>query len=145
MDNKQIGDMINMVKMPPEVKETIDNQRPIPIATASNDGVPNVALVGLLKILDDETILIANNYFKKTEANIKENPKISFVVHDGKAKRAYQVKGSVELVTSGSIYDDMVEWVHARNVNLPAKAAAVMHVEEIFNSMSGEHAGEKIL
>ncbi|MDO9516766.1 MAG: pyridoxamine 5'-phosphate oxidase family protein [Methanosarcinaceae archaeon] len=134
-----------MVKMSAEVKETIESQNPTPVATVSADGVPNVALVGLLKILDDETILIADNFFNKTEANIKENPKISIVAYDSYAKKAYQVKGSVELVTSGPVYDDMVEWVHSKNANLPAKAAVVMHVEEIFNSMFGKHAGEKIL
>ena len=134
-----------MVKMTAEIKETIEKQNPVPVATVSADSVPNVALVGLLKILDDETILIADNYFKKTEANIKENPQIALVAYDSDAKKAYQVKGSVERITSGSIYDDMVEWVHSRNANLPAKAAVVMHVEEVFNSMSGKHAGEKIL
>ena len=134
-----------MVKMTAEVKETIESQSPTPVATVSADGVPNVALVGFLKILDDETILIADNFFNKTEANVKENPKISIVAHDSNAKKAYQVKGSVEFVTSGPVYDDMVEWVHSKNANMPAKAAVVMHVEEIFNSMPGKHAGEKIL
>lgn len=131
--------------MTAEMKETIEKQNPVPVATASADGVPNVALVGLLKILDDETILLADNFFNKTEANIKENPKIALVVYDNQSKKAYQMKGSLEILTSGTIYDDMVEWVHSRNANLPAKAAVVMHVEEVFNTMSGKHAGEKIL
>ncbi|MGP8319606.1 MAG: pyridoxamine 5'-phosphate oxidase family protein [Methanosarcinaceae archaeon] len=134
-----------MVKMPQEVKETIEKQNPVPVATVDADGVPNVAFVGLLKILDDETILIADNFFNKTEANIKSNPKISLVAYDSYAKKSYQVKGSVELLTSGLIYEDMVKWVHSKNANLPAKAAVVMHVEEVFNSMFGKHAGEKIL
>ncbi|MBN2489005.1 MAG: pyridoxamine 5'-phosphate oxidase family protein [Methanosarcinaceae archaeon] len=134
-----------MVKMPADVKETIEKQKPIPIATASADGTPNVALVGLLKILDDETILIANNYFKKTEANIIENPKISFVVYDAATKKAFQIKGSVELVTSGKIFEDTVEWVHSRRPDLSPKSAAIVHVEEIYDSKSGQHAGEKIL
>ena len=134
-----------MVKMTAEMKETIEKQNPVPVATASADGVPNVALVGLLKILDDETILLADNFFNKTEANIKENPKIALVVYDNQSKKAYQMKGSLEILTSGTIYDDMVEWVHSKNANLPAKAAVVMHVEEVFNTMSGKHAGEKIL
>ena len=131
--------------MTAEMKETIEKQNPVPVATASADGVPNVALVGLLKILDDETILLADNFFNKTEANIKENPKIALVVYDNQSKKAYQMKGSLEILTSGTIYDDMVEWVHSKNANLPAKAAVVMHVEEVFNTMSGKHAGEKIL
>jgi len=134
-----------MVKMPPDVRETIEKQKPVPIATSSADGIPNVALVGLLKILDDETILIADNFFKKTEANIKENPKLSLVVYDKDAKKAFQVKGSVELLTSGSIYNDTVKWVHSIRADLTPKAAAVVHVEEIYNTISGKHAGERIV
>ena len=46
-----------MVKMPADVKETLEKQKPVPIATASKSGVPNVVFVGLLKIIDDETLM----------------------------------------------------------------------------------------
>jgi hypothetical protein len=49
-----------MVKMPAEVRETLEKQKPIPIATASKSGVPNVVYVGLLKIIDDETLMLAD-------------------------------------------------------------------------------------
>ena len=52
-----------MVKMPAEVRETLEKQKPIPIATASKSGVPNVVFVGLLKIVDDETLMLADNFF----------------------------------------------------------------------------------
>ena len=32
-----------MVKMPAEVRETLEKQKPVPIATASKSGVPNVS------------------------------------------------------------------------------------------------------
>ena len=68
-----------MVKMPAEVRETLEKQKPIPIATASKAGVPNVVFVGLMKIIDDETIMLADNFFYKTAQNLAENPKISIL------------------------------------------------------------------
>ncbi|HVO78160.1 MAG TPA: pyridoxamine 5'-phosphate oxidase family protein, partial [Methanomassiliicoccales archaeon] len=64
-----------MVKIPSEVKDVLSKQKPIPFATASKSGVPNVCFVGRLKFADDETVLIVDNFFNKTRANLKENPK----------------------------------------------------------------------
>ena len=134
-----------MVKMPSEVIELIEKQKIIPVATASSNGVPNVAYIGLLKILDNETILIVDNFFNKTKINLECNPMVSLAVYDITTREAYQVKGKVEIVTSGEVYEDMVQWVHAKNSSLPARAAVLIHVEEIYNSKSGGDAGKRIL
>lgn len=137
-----------MVKMSQEIQDAITQQGPTPLATANADGTPNVIFIGIKQILDDETILFADNFFNKTLANLKENPKLSFVVlvtdSDGKPTASYQIKGSVEILTSGSIYDDMVKMVHAKNPALPAKSSVILHVEEIYNALFGPDAGAKI-
>ena len=133
-----------MVKMPAEVQKTINKQSPVPIATAAADGDPNVVFVGFLRIVDDETIHIADNFFDKTAANLSENPRVSFVVYDGEAKKSFQIKGSIEVATSGPVYDDVKVWVHAKSKALPVKAAVIMHVEEIYDAMYGPNAGKRI-
>ncbi|MHC1574273.1 MAG: pyridoxamine 5'-phosphate oxidase family protein [Candidatus Methanogasteraceae archaeon] len=134
-----------MVKMPPDVQEAISKQSPVPVATADSAGKPNVVFVGFLRIVDDETIQIADNFFDKTAANLGENPHVSIVVYDGEKKKSFQIKGSVEIVTEGSVYADVVAWVHAKSKALPAKAAVVMHVEEVYNAMYGPDAGKRII
>lgn len=133
-----------MVKMPPEVQETINKQSPVPFATADADGNPNVVFVTFLKIVDDETIHIADNFFNKTAANLKANPRVSIVGYDSESKKSFQVKGSVDIVTEGPVYEDVKAWVHAKSKALPMKAAVVMHVEEIYNAMYGPDAGKRI-
>ena len=133
-----------MVKMPAEVQETINKQSPVPIATADADGNPNVVFVGFLRVVDDETIHIADNFFDKTAANLSENPRVSIVAYDGEAKKSFQVKGSIEVATNGPVYDDVKAWVHAKSKALPAKAAVIMHVEEIYDAMYGPDAGKRI-
>ncbi len=134
-----------MVKMPPDVQEAISKQSPVPVATADSAGKPNVVFVGFLRIVDDETIQIADNFFDKTAANLGENPQVSIVVYDGEKKKSFQIKGSVEIMTEGSVYDDVATWVHAKSKALPAKAAVVMHVEEVYNAMYGPDAGKRII
>jgi predicted pyridoxine 5'-phosphate oxidase superfamily flavin-nucleotide-binding protein len=131
--------------MPPEVRETLAKQKPVPVATANKDGTPNVIFVGALKILDDENIMIADNFFYKTAQNLKENPKIAILCYNGETKKSYQIKGSVTLCKEGENFEQMRKWVHGINEKLPAKACVMVKVTEIFNAMWGPAAGKQIV
>jgi predicted pyridoxine 5'-phosphate oxidase superfamily flavin-nucleotide-binding protein len=134
-----------LVKMPPEVRETLAKQKPVPVATASKDGTPNVIFVGALKILDDENIMIADNFFYKTAQNLMANPKIAILCYNGETKKSYQIKGSVTLCKDGENFEQMRKWVHGINEKLPAKACVMVKVTEIFNAMWGPAAGKQIV
>jgi uncharacterized protein len=133
-----------MVKMPPDVRQTLEKQKPLPIATASSDGTPNVVFVGLFKVLDDETVMIVDNFFKKTAANLSENPKISLLCYSPDTKKSFQIKGRVESCSEGQTYEDMKKWAKGVNEKLPAKSCTIVKVQEIYNAMWGPGAGEKI-
>ena len=122
-----------MAKLPQEVKDSIEKailkQEAFPVATASNDSTANVAYITYLKPIDDETILIADNFLNKTRDNILANSKVSFAVLD-EAKGSYQIKGTAKRLTEGKIFDHMQDWVVDE---LPRVAAIVMTVEEVYN------------
>jgi hypothetical protein len=134
-----------MVKMPPDVRETLEKQKPVPIATASKDGIPNVVFVGLLKIVDDETLMLADNFFYKTAANLMENPKISILCYNSETKKSFQIKGSAMVCKEGPSFNDMRNWVHGINPKLPAKACVMVKVDEIYDAMWGPAAGKKLI
>lgn len=134
-----------MVKMPPDVQETINKQKPIPVATADSDGKPNVVFITFLKVVDDETIYIADNFLNKTRANLDENPRVSIVTYDSENKKSFQVKGRVEIMTDGPVYEEVVAWVHAKSKAMPVKSAVVIRVEEVYNAMHGPDAGRRIV
>jgi hypothetical protein len=133
-----------MAKMPPEVRQTLEKQKPIPISTASASGTPNVVFVGLLKIIDDETLMIVDNFFNKTATNLAENPKISLLCFDPEAQRSFQIKGRAEVHRDGQVYDEMRAWVKGVNDKLPASAAVVVKIEAIYNALWGPGAGARI-
>jgi len=133
-----------MVKMSAEVKETLEKQKPLPIATASKASVPNVVFVGMWKIVDDETIMIADNFFYKTAQNLEENPKISLLCYNSENKKSFQIKGSVSVLKGGERFEEMRKWVQGVNPKLPAKSCVMVKVEEIYNAMWGPAAGKKI-
>jgi len=118
-----------MAKLSREVQDAIEKQDVFPVATSNQDGTPNVVYIKFLKVVDDETVLIADNFLEKTRDNVLSNPKLAFVVRDDE-KGSFQVKGSAERLTEGPMYDDVQTWVPE---TLPRVAAVVLHVEQIYN------------
>jgi predicted pyridoxine 5'-phosphate oxidase superfamily flavin-nucleotide-binding protein len=117
-----------MAQLTDEIKKAISQQEIFPVATSSQEGIPNVVYIKYLKVIDDQTILIADNYLNKTRDNILSNGKIVFAVRDDK-KGSYQIKGASERLTEGTMFDEVQKWV---SDELP-RAAIVMTVEEIYN------------
>jgi predicted pyridoxine 5'-phosphate oxidase superfamily flavin-nucleotide-binding protein len=118
-----------MAKVPDVVKKAISKQELFCVATCSSKGIPNVVYIKYLKVVDDETILIGDNYLHKTRDNIVNNGKIAFAVLD-EEKGSFQIKGTARRLTEGAMFDEVQKWVAEK---LPRAAAVVMHVEEIYN------------
>lgn len=122
-----------MAKLSPEVITAIEKTMPYCIATASADGKSNLVYIACLKVIDENTILIADNKFEKTRANLDANPQASLVVLDPDTKTAYQIKGSMECHSEGDKYQATVDWVHEERPQLTPKAGFYMNVEEVYN------------
>jgi len=118
-----------MAQLPDAVKKAITKQDIFPVATSNQDCIPNVVYIKYLKLVDDDTILIADNYLNKTRDNILKNGKIAFTMCD-EEKGSYQIKGTAERLTKGAMFDEVQKWVPDK---LPRVAAVIMHIEEIYN------------
>jgi predicted pyridoxine 5'-phosphate oxidase superfamily flavin-nucleotide-binding protein len=134
-----------MVKMTAEMKEAFGRVKLFPVATASKSGEPNVAPIAYVMLISDDTIWLGDNFMQKTLANVKENPHIAIYVYDPESKKCFQVKGKVEVKTSGPDYEKMKEKVKAKKPELPAKSLLVMKVTEVFQCAPGPTAGNKLL
>ena len=75
------------MKIPKYIQEVINKQELHILATSTKEGIPNIIYLKFLKVYNDNQILVANNKFFKTEKNLIENPKISFVVLDTENKK----------------------------------------------------------
>ena len=139
-----------MVKLTPEMKEDIQKVKVLPLATASADKTPNVIPIGIAEIDDSDPendyIHIMNNFFLKTIANIKENPKVALYIWSPETAGCIQIKGEVaEITAKGNVYDDMTGRVGAVKPGLPMKEIIRIKITDIFNCKSGKEAGQKIL
>jgi len=132
-----------MVKLTDEIKESLAAMKIVYLATSSKDSTPNVVPIGAFKLLDDETLLISDQFFHKTLANLKENPKVA-IAYWGE-KGGFQIKGTVTIHTNDKVFSDDVAWLKEIRPNLTPKSAIIMKISDVFQVKAGEGAGKKIL
>ncbi len=132
-----------MVKLTEEVKESIKGVKNIFLATSSKAGVPNVIPMGAFKVIDDERILLSDQFMQKSLSNMKENPRIA-IAYWGE-KGGFQIKGTVTLHTDDQVFKDDVAWVKGIKATLNPKTAIVMNVTDVYVVKPGPDAGKKIL
>jgi hypothetical protein len=81
---------------------------------------------------------------KKTEENIKANPKVAASVWDMEGMKGYQFKGDAKIETSGKVFDDGVQMVKSMMPQLTPKAAVIVDVKEIYITSPGPDAGKLV-
>ena len=138
------SEVVLMVKLTDEMKAVFAKNKIFPVATASKSGVPNVAPIAFVQIAGDDTIWLGDNYMVKTLANVRENPKMAIHFWDPDTKKCFQVKGTVEVKTSGPDYDKVKAMIKAKNEKYPAKSLLVLKITEVFECTPGPGAGKKV-
>ncbi len=135
-----------MAQMTERMMEVFENVPIAVLATATADGNPNTVPVGAKKIIDNETILISDQFFGKTLDNIKNNPKVAVTYWQG--HEGYQLKGSVTIETSGQRYEDTAKWIEEKGAKagkpLKSKGVVILKIDEIFGVAPGPGAGKKL-
>ena len=132
------------MKIPPDIQKIMNEDKTFTFATASKSAVPNINVIGIKQIDDDETVLLADNYFNKTLANLKENTEAAILTKNTEKKLWYQLKGTCQYVNEGPKYEKFKKWVKSKMETLPAKGMVIFKVKQIFNTDSGPNAGKPI-
>lgn len=135
-----------MAEMTNRMKELFQNVPTAILATATSDGSPNAVPVGAKQIIDDETVLISDQFFNKTLANMKSNPKVAVSFWEG--HEGYQLKGTVTIETSGKRYEETAKWIeelgNKAGQPLKSKGVVIVKIDEIYALAPGPGAGKKL-
>jgi predicted pyridoxine 5'-phosphate oxidase superfamily flavin-nucleotide-binding protein len=118
-----------MATLPEAVCTAWENREgPIVLTTVDAAGNPNAIYATCVSKYSDDTLIVADNFFNKTRANILAGSAASllFITKEGKS---YQIKGEMEYHTEGAYFEDMKKWNPER---LPGHAAAVLKVAHVF-------------
>lgn len=119
-----------MASIPEEVVQGWEKREgPAVFTTVDSDGMPNSVYVACMKMRGNTDIVVADNYFNKTRANIEAGSKGSlvFITSDHKS---YQIKGELSRDSTGAEYEAMKEWLDEK---LPGEAAVVLRPSEVYS------------
>ena len=112
------------------------------LATADRDGMPNAVPIRWTKILANDTLMLVDNYMRKSVENIAVNPKVAISVW--KDLTGYQFKGTASIETSGVNFENGKKMVLEGNPKLNPKGVIILRVDSIFSTSPGAEAGKKL-
>ncbi|MDX9864360.1 MAG: pyridoxamine 5'-phosphate oxidase family protein [Anaerolineaceae bacterium] len=119
-----------MTALPEQVRQAWeDREGPIVLTTVDAEGKPNAIYATCVSRFSEDTIVVADNYFSKTQANILTGSKGSLLFIT-KAGKSFQIKGSIVYHQEGPVFDDMKQWNPAKH---PGHAAAALTAEEVYS------------
>jgi len=132
-----------MVTLTQEIKESLQGAKVAFLATSSKKGIPNNVPIAAFKLLDDGTLLISDQYFNKTLANMKENPAIALSWWGEKG--GFQIKGTVTLHTDDESFRQNVAWMKEAWPKFVPKSAVLVKITDVYIVKPGPEPGKKIL
>lgn len=129
------------MKLTQSITDMILNAESKALATNISDTL-NVVPVSTVKIINDQIILV-NYFLGKTLENIQKNPHVALACWKG--LEGYQIKGRIEHVVSGELFDSITSWVKKILPKRVVKGILVLTPEEIFDvSADANRAGVKL-
>jgi adenylate cyclase len=89
------------------------------IATASQDGVPNISYLSHVALVDDEHVALSDQFFSKTAANIRANNNAAVMLVDPRDGSQYRLSVIFERsLDSGALFETMAAELRASSAQL---------------------------
>lgn len=103
------------------------------IATASADGMPNVSYLSHVMRVDEDHVALSNQFFAKTAANVRANPKVTLILVDGLTGDQFLLDiGFVRAVDSGPLYDRIARQLAASSAQIGMSDVMRLRSADIF-------------
>jgi len=135
-----------MAKLPQEARDLFESVGAVVFSTANADAQPNSCIVGMKKVIDDETVYLSDQFFNKTLANVRENQKVA-VVWWGEGG-AYELYGTARYVNEGAEFEELREWANEgfkqKGLPIVAKGGVFVSIESVYSSSPGPDAGKQL-
>ena len=134
-----------MAKMPKEVMDMFSDPAASKVlGTIDETGVLNVAPIGTLRALNEETIAFADIYGGRTKKNLEQTKKAASVAFKSPPPVGYQIKGTfVGWQTSGPLFE-VLDKRMKELLKIGIKRVGTIKVEEVY-SMGIPEPGKKIV
>jgi predicted pyridoxine 5'-phosphate oxidase superfamily flavin-nucleotide-binding protein len=119
-----------MAKISDEIKRIVE-ENPLAVATVMPDGRPNAIGVAYVKVVNENQILITDNFMNQTIKDLTQNPNVVLLSWD-KNMNGYKFVGTAQYFNSGKWLTTVKQM--PENNGLPAKGAVLVTVNLIIKS-----------
>jgi hypothetical protein len=131
------------MKIPNALKQNIDKDQVILVATSNKRGVPHLAATKGLVLMSDERIAFRNWFCLETLRNITENPNIALSLFGPDWERGYQVIGTVEKSVAAEVVNGAMSQGEQERGDTPqAELQIQIKVRKILEFSAGPHSDE---
>lgn len=132
------------MKILSKVKKLFNEQNLVAFGTADKKGNPNVVPILWKTILDNERILLLDNFMKKTKENLQENKKVCISFWNTEPEEAYKIKGTAKYHNKSPIYEKGKRFMQAKRPGQAPKGVVEVKIKEIYTIKSGPDAGIRL-
>lgn len=107
------------------------------VSTVTKEGDPHLAPACFIKPIEKDKLLIGISFMSKTAENVKNGSRVA--VANAVYPNGYMIKGSGEISTSGSYFEDVKERINKRyGGKIKPRAALLVKVEEVYHLKPAE-------
>jgi predicted pyridoxine 5'-phosphate oxidase superfamily flavin-nucleotide-binding protein len=124
------------------VRDFVDQQAIVALATVASNGTPNVAPMYWKLWYDDKTLLLLDNYMKTSKANVLATGKASLSAWNAELGEGYQLKGTAEYFSEGLHMDAAVAYMDKQKPGSCPKGVVALTVTHVYIQTPGDHAGD---
>jgi adenylate cyclase len=109
------------------------------IATASQDGVPNISYLSHVALVDDEHVALSDQFFSKTAANIRANNNAALMLVDPRDGSQYRLSVVFERsLDGGPLYETMAAELRASSAQVGMADVMRLRGVDIYRVASAE-------
>ncbi|MBS7700572.1 MULTISPECIES: GAF domain-containing protein [unclassified Chelatococcus] len=103
------------------------------IATAAADGTPNISYLSHVVRVDEDHVALSNQFFAKTAANIRANPKVTLILVDGFTGDQFLLEISfVRSLDAGVLFDKIARQLKASSAQIGMSEVMRLRSADIF-------------
>lgn len=107
------------------------------IATTSADGMPNISYLSHVAMVDEQHIALSNQFFAKTSANVRANPKAAVLLVDGRTGQQFALEVRWERVEDrGTLFNEVERDLRASSTQLGWGDIMRLRAVDIFRVLS---------
>ena len=116
-----------MVTISEEIKNFVNSQKLVYVATVSKDGTPNLSPKGTIVVMNESTLVFADIRSPQTIQNLQNNPSVEINVVDPFQRLGYRFKGECKIINEGPEFDKILDYY--ANVGIKSKINSVVIVD----------------